>query len=759
MEFRQSEPNPLAEKNEAANLIQPQTVDLLQSQKDLFVNLTISKLNEEVIVDNIRGSESISELFEFQVNFSSANNEINAEKILGSSATLHFKSNNHEKFINGIITQFAQETTSKYVFIMRPKLWLLSLDNNCRIFQKKSTMKIVKEILDEYKIESSISKIKDGSREYCVQYNESSFNFISRLMEDEGICYYFKHEKGKHTLIVREGLDSKQTLKAKAEFIKATHKICPLGKVFNTSKNTFMNVSGYSAADYNYQNSKTKLFSKLETKWKGQTFFYEYPGGFSQASEGELLSKRRVQEIECKHIVLRGESTIPDFTPGTTFELTDHHAKSFNDSYTLYKVEHIFDRSEKNGFVYRNRFLALPKGTEFRPARKTQKPRIYGNQTAVVVCPAKTEINRGKYCSVKVHFHWDQYWDKQSPKVKDTGDCSCWIRVAQLISGSNWGAIYVPRVGQEVVVSFLEGDPDKPLVVGCVYNDQFKPPYSESEQKISTMKSVTFTDDKGFNEIRFNDEKEKEEIFIHAQKDMKTDIVNSRETTIEEDNDKLDILKGSRSIKLHAKDNKKKADYSLELVKGNQSILLKEGKSSFTIKKGDSTIQLDEGNSSITLKKGDSSIKLQKGNLSIDINGDCTLKMSGNLLIKTGKNIDIKASKEIDVKSGNAMKLQAGQGLTAKAGTAIKAQAGTGLTIKAGTTATFQAGASMNIKSTMSMNIKANVNINLKSMGVLKAEGVGMTNVTGALVQLNGKGVSSFRAPMLTVGGGMISFG
>lgn len=751
MEFRQSQADSWAEKNEAANLVQSQVVDLSQSQKDLFVNLTISKLNEEVIVNNIRGSESISELFEFQVNFSSTNKEINAEKILGSSATLHFKSDNHERFINGIITQFAQETTSKYVLIMRPKLWLLSLDNNCRIFQKKSTMKIVKEILDEYKIESSISKCKDGSREYCVQYNESSFNFVSRLMEDEGICYYFKHEKGKHILVIREGLDSKQILKAKAKFIKATHKICPLGKVFNTSKNTFMNVSGYSAADYNYQKSKTKLFSKLETKWKGQTLFYEYPGGFSQASEGELLSKRRVQEIECKHIVLRGESTIPDFATGTTFELTDHYAKSFNGSYTLYKVEHIFDRSEKNGFVYRNRFLALPKGTEFRPARKTQKPKIYGNQTAVIVCPAKTEINRGKYCSVKVHFHWDQYWDKQSPKVKDTGDCSCWIRVAQLMSGSNWGAIYVPRVGQEVVVSFLEGDPDKPLVVGCVYNDQFKPPYSESQQKISTMKSVTFTDDKGFNEIRFNDEKEKEEIFIHAQKDMKTDIVNSRETTIEEDNDKLDIFKGSRSIKLHAKDNKKKADYSLELVKGNQSILLKEGKSSFTIKKGDSTVQLDEGNSSITLKKGNSSIKLQKGNLSIDINGDCTLKMSGNLLIKAGKNIDIKASKQVDVKSGNAMKLQAGQGLNAKAGQ--------GVTIKAGANATFQSGAKMNIKSAVSMNVKANASMNLKSVGMLKAESMGTTDVTGASVKITGKLMSSLRSPMHNMGGGIVKLG
>ncbi|MBO7642071.1 MAG: type VI secretion system tip protein VgrG [Alphaproteobacteria bacterium] len=729
-------------------------MDILTSQKELFVELSISELKEDIVINNIRGSEAISELFEFYVNFSSANREIDAEKILGSNVTLHFKSEKHERFINGIITQFSQGRTSQkediynteYFFTMRPKLWLLSLDSNCQIFQKKSTMEIIKSVLKEYKIDVSESKCGNNNRTYCVQYNESSFNFISRLMEDEGIFYYFKHEKNKHTLIIRDGMDTNQKLKEKAGFIKSGQKICPLGKVFNTSKNTFMNVGGYSAADYNYENSNTKLFNKLETKWKGQTLFYEYPGGFSQAKEGEELSKLRVQEIECKHIMLQGDSTIPDFSPGTTFELTAHHAESFNDSYILCRVEHIFDRNEKNGFVYRNRFWALPKGTEFRPPRKTHKPKIYGNQTAVVVCPSKQEIYRDKYCCIKVHFHWDQ-----KGKSKDTNDSSCWIRVAQLMAGSNWGAVYVPRVGQEVVVSFLEGDPDKPLVVGCVYNDQFKPPYSESQDKISTMKTVTFTDDKGFNEIRFNDEKEKEEIFIHAQKDMKTDIVNSRETKIEEDNDKLDILKGSRSVKLHAKDNKKKADYSLELVKGNSSVLLKEGNSSYIIKKGNSTIQMDEGNSEIVLKKGNSSIKLKKGNQTIDINGDCTIKITGNLKIKASKNISIEAGKELSLKSGSSMKAQAKGSLTVKTNATAKFQSIGGFTCKSGAT--------MTIKATGLMNIKSSAMMNIKSTGMLKVEGMALTNVTGAAVQINGKGVSSFRAPMLTIGGGMISFG
>lgn len=716
-----------------------EVVDFLQSQNELFVELSISKLNDEVIVNSIRGSEAISELFEFQVNFSSVNREINAEDILGSDAVLYLKSENHERFVHGIVTQFSQGTTSlkedihhtEYFFTMRPKLWLLSLDSNCKIFQKKSTMEIVKEVIDEHKIEASTSKSKNDSREYCVQYNESSFDFISRLMENEGIFYYFKHEKGKHILVIRDTIDSNQKLKTKAEFIKTNHEILPIGKVFNTSKNTFINVSGYSAADYNYQNSKAKLFSKLEInkKWKGKTSFYEYPGGFFNSSDGKNVSELRLQEIECNHVVLQGDSTIPEFCPGTTFELSSHHAENFNQAYVLYKVEHMFDRSGKNGFIYRNRFLALPKGIKFRPPRKTPKPKIYGNQTAVVVCPSGKEIYRDKYCSVKVHFHWDQYG-----KSKDTDDSSCWIRVAQSLSGSNWGATYVPRVGQEVVVSFLEGDPDRPLIVGCVYNDQFMPPYSDSQEKISTIKTQTFTNTSKFNEIRFNDEKEKEEIFVHAQKDVKVDVID-----------------GSHSTKLHAEPGKK-VTHSLEIVKGDKLVLLKEGDSKYTMKKGNSTIELDDGNSSITLKKGnseitlkkgDSSIKLQKGNQTIDINGNCTIKISGNLKIKADKNISIEAGKEFSIKSGAEMKANAGKSLTVKAATTAKFQSGTDFTCKSGT----------------SMKIQANMNIDVKAKMMLNEDGKIMTKISGATVQINGKALTKISAPVITAGGGIVKLG
>lgn len=513
-------------------------LDILQSQEGLFIQLN-SAAGNDVVVSSLRGTEAISELFEYQVVFSSSNGRLDGENILGTVATVNLKSKDHERSINGIITNFSQGNTvlkddiylTEYSMTIRPKLWLLSLDRNCKMFQKKSAIDIIKSVLSDNKISDISDKTtKCGKvvREYCVQYNESSFNFISRLMEDEGIFYYFTHENGKHTLILSDNVNSYPEIKkSEVEFIKNRGEIHPLGKVFNTNIDVTMNVGGYSLADYNYSISQTKLFGKLNSKWK-DGMFYEYPGGFAKTNEGENLSKLRVQEIETNNSILRGGSTVPSFTPGYAFTLTLHHSDNFNGTYVLYKVEHIFEKSGKFGYIYRNNFIAFKKGEEFRAPRKTPKPKVFGNQTAVVVCPSGKEIYRNEHCCVKVHFHWDQ-----EGKSKDTDDSSCWIRVAQLWAGSNWGAVFIPRVGQEVVVSFLEGDPDRPLIIGCVYNDHYMPPYSESEDTKSTIKSVSFKDESGFNEIRFNDDKGKEEIYIHAQKDFNIKVLGDLDIDVD----------------------------------------------------------------------------------------------------------------------------------------------------------------------------------------------------------------------------------
>lgn len=756
---------------------------VIASEEGLFVELDSSAISDEVVVNYIHGHETISELFMYEVRFSCKNRSLDGEKMLNSKATITIHSPEHERFINGIIAEFSQGFTSQsediflteYTVILRPQLWTLSLDSNCKIFQNKTIIDIIKSVLKEGKvtdISDKTSKRGKTKREYCVQYNESSFQFVSRLMEDDGIFYYFTHEKGKHTLVLTDSSSSYKKINGKsdANFVNYKSETYLLGKVYDARTNFAINSGGYSLSDYNYKISQTKLFTKLDSKWKG-SMVYEYPGGFEKSNEGEDLSKLRVQAFEFFHSMLNGHSTVASFVPGATFDLKNHPLDSFNSSYVLYSVEHFFERNLSSGLIYKNRFSAFKKDVEFRALRKTPKPKVFGNQTAVVVCPSGKEIFRDEFCAIKVHFHWDQ-----EGKAKDTDDSSCWIRVAQLLSGSGWGGVYVPRVGQEVVVSFLEGDPDRPLVVGCVYNDQFKPPYSDSDDMKSTIKTVTFTDDQGFNEFRFYDEKDKEEIYLHAQKDLYSDIINSRKTEIEESDDTLDIFKGSRKITLQAQGDDKgnhsleltKGDKSVKITEGNDSVLLekgdrsialKEGKLTYLLEKGDASATLKEGKLTYLLEKGDESITLKNGNLIVDITGNCTFKVSKDFTLKADGNVTLESGKDFKIKSGKNANIEASMALNEKSGTDFKMKAGTNMNAEAsvnfeakGTNVTVQSTANLMLKG-MNVNIQAMINValmanamfNVQCMAGLKVTttmadvtSAAAIRLTGALIQLSG---------------------
>lgn len=742
------------------------------NQEKLLVNITTPFGSSDVIVKSFEWKETISNLFEGNVIFSAKNNALDAEKALKANVNVVLKSETQERYYDGIITEFSQGATqnkndiylTEYSITIKPKLWLLTLDKNYLIFQKKSAVDIIKKVLKDQGVNDIDDKTKSCGkkvREYCVQYGESSFNFISRLMEDEGIFYFFKHEKNKHTLVLADSSSahSKVSGTSKIGFIQSTNDVFPLGKVFNTSMTASANTGGYSLADYNYTLSQTKLFNKLDTKWKGP-MFYEYPGGFGKAKEGEDLSKMRVQLFEFNHSIFVASSTAANLVPGFSFEVTDHHVSKFNKEYIVLEVEHYFEFSKSSGFIYRNKFRAFPKGTECRPLRNTPKPRIYGTQTAIVTGPSGEEIFRNEHCCVKVHFHWDQIGKKA-----DTDNSSCWIRVAQVLAGSGWGGVFVPRVGQEVVMAFVNGDPDLPIVVGCLYNDKYMPPYSDKEAMISALKTVSYKNDKGFNEIRFNDEKDKEEIYVHAQKDVHVEIIDSST---------LDLTKGSRTITLQSKDGP--ANHSLSIKEGNSSVMLEKGKSEVTLKEGNSTVTLGKGNSEVTLKegnstvtldKGDRTVKLSKGNLKYDIKGDYTLTVSGNLTIKVDGDVKIESGKNVTEKSGQNFKMEAGTALSLKGGTDLKGEAGTALSLKSGTdfkgesgtAMTLKAGMNLQASANMNMDLKANMNIAAKANMMVELNGQVSTKVAGTMVEVNGTGMTKVGAPMITIGGGMLQLG
>ncbi|MDR1334837.1 MAG: type VI secretion system tip protein VgrG [Holosporaceae bacterium] len=729
---------------------------VLQNQGNLLAQLTTVFGSSDVVIKSIRGIEAISELFEFIVVFQAKETSLDLDKALGSSISITLKTEKQERHINGIVAEFShiasvQKTdgyVTEYSAVIRPKLWLLTLDRNHLIFQKQTAIDIISKVLKDNGITDLDDKTKSCgkvAREYCVQYGESSFNFISRLMEDEGIFYFFTHEKNKHTLVLADSSSVHEKIpNPKVGFVQGFNEAVAMGKIFDTSMTTAVNTGDYSIADYNYTVSETKLFSKLSSKWKGQ-MYYEYPGKYEKVKEGDDLSKLRVELFERNHCVFRASSTVAELTPGMLFEVTGHHFSKFNAEYTVYGVEHFFDYSPPSQMSYRNRVQAFPKNVTFRPDRSTLKPKIYGTQTAIVTCPSGEEISRDKYCCVKVHFYWDQIG-----KDKDTEDSSCWIRVAQLLAGNSWGAIFVPRVGQEVVVAFQEGDPDRPLIVGCVYNDKHVPLYPEGEAMKSSLKTVTFKDDeKGFNEFRLNDEKDKEEIYLHAQKDMVIDIINSRTTTIEESNDVLDILKGSRTITLQAKGDDK-ANHSITLTKGDKSVELTEGNYAITLSKGNETVEL---------KEGDYTIKLSKGNMTVTLSGDLKIKADGAIEIESGKAMKIKSGQDMTIESGTKINMKSGTDFGLKAGTALTEESGTDLKLKSGTNFTGEAGVNMTLKATMNLEASATMGMTLKANTTWEAQGMISAKLSGTIAELAGNGMSKVGAPMITIGGGMVQLG
>jgi type VI secretion system secreted protein VgrG len=627
-------------------------LETLHSQEKLLVNLT-GFFGNDVAIRSIKGKEAISELYEFEVIFASENPALDLEKALGSSMTIQLKSESQERYIDGIVAAFSQGATSserdvyvtEYYAVIRPLLWLLTLDRNYLIFQNKSPIDIIIQVLKDNGIPDVADKTLSCGRverEYCVQHGESSYNFILRLMEDEGIFYFFIHQNGKHVLVLADDPSAyaKPPSSQTASFWDKIGRTAPVGYMYNTRLTTSVNTGSYATTDYNHNISQTDLFCTLDTKWPGP-IYYDYPGRFSMLQEGKNLAKLRAQEFECSHLRLEASSTALFTIPGFSFELTGHFASVFNREYCVIASEVSLRVSDNDGLaIYECRILAMQSSVPFRPPLCAFRPCIVGTQTAVVVCPSGEEIYRNEVCAVKIHFYWDR-------SGKRDGEDSCWVRVAQMLSGSGWGTVFVPRVGQEVIVVFIDGNPDRPLIVGCLYNDKFLPPYSDKEATFSSWKTVSFEDSSRFHEIRFNDEKNKEELYVHAHKDVRTEIEDGNRT--------LDLFRGSWATTLWSKDGAV-----------THSLVIEEGDKITSINKGNETTTLTEGNSSTTLENGDYSLRIN-GNAVFEVEKDIIFKASGNILIDAGGKITLKSGQDSTMESGGKIALAATTDVTVEA--------------------------------------------------------------------------------------------
>lgn len=610
------------------------------------------------LLTSFEGGEFISDTFEFQIEVLSENLEVKPDSILGKTCTITIQDKLSRVFHGHIRSfSFGEIKTShlrQYKMTMVPWLWFLTKTNNHRIFQNKNTKDIVSQVFKDLGFSDFDFRASGGKkREYCVQHNESDFNFVSRLLEEEGIAYYFVHEKSKHKLILVDQKNAYDVVEeSDLEYSKGSASL----KQITRWEHTHSYKKGqWSFTDYNFKEPTKNLFAndKSTSKFADNNKFehYEYPGIYDYASGSDLI-KIRLDAEEADRDVVHGSSECASFYAGGVFKLAKHTTKSEKGEYILVGVYHkaadtSYFSGDNGNTGYVNDFSAIPSSIHFRPQIRHKKPYMQGPQSALVVGPSGEEIYTDEFGRIKAQF----YWDREGQKNENS---SCFIRVVQAWAGAEWGSSFIPRIGHEVIITFLDGDPDRPLVTGSVYNGKNKPTFESKTQSGFKSRSTKGGNAQNFNELRFDDKKDDEQIYIHAEKNMDIKIENNQ--TVIVDNDRNKDVKNNETYTI-AKDRKKD-------IGNNQSENI--GKNKSTNVGGDHGETID-GSMSITVKKdliesikkdytenvaGEKKSVIKK-DLTENIDSNHTENVKKDYVLKA-KKVQITAQDEISFKTGSA---------------------------------------------------------------------------------------------------------
>jgi type VI secretion system secreted protein VgrG len=516
-----------------------------QENRSIIIDTPLGR--DVLVLTGIAGSEGISVPFMFTLDILSENHNISFQNIIAKNVTVSVALASGEKrFINGLVSRFSQgrgggeaggdPRFSYYRAEIVPWFWLLKRTSDSRIFQGLSVPDIIEKIFTEKSFTDYKIKLQGtyAKRNYCIQYRETDFNFVCRLMEEEGIYYFFEHEEKMHTLVISDVPHEHKPCPNQAN---VQYQISEGGQLEEDTVSSLefiqeIRAGKYTLNDFNFETPNTSLLVEVPSKYKlgsGERELYDFPGGYDKRAGGDQFAKVRMQEEETAITTINGGSNCRAFTSGYRFQLKGFYRDDMNNKeYVLTSVYHEASQEYVPGeeaaeLSYANNFSCIPFDVPFRPGRITPRPVVEGVQTAIVVGPGGEEIYTDEHGRVKVQFHWDR-------EGKKNENSSCWIRVSQAWAGASWGAMYVPRIGHEVIVDFEEGDPDRPIITGRVYHGTNKPPYAlPGEKTKSTIKSNSTPGGGGSNELRFEDKKGNEEIYLHAQKDQNI-LVEAAET-------------------------------------------------------------------------------------------------------------------------------------------------------------------------------------------------------------------------------------
>ncbi|MHB9805699.1 type VI secretion system Vgr family protein [Pantoea ananatis] len=602
----------------------------------MFSRITVQLPAQGLLFRRLSGSEALSQSFVLQAELLSTDARIDRKSLLGKPVTFTLPTDGllsavNPRYINGKITQIGVRSEelggvryAVYGLTVEPDLWPMKRDRNLRIFQSQTVPQIVQTLLKEYGVNVE-TRLAGSYRvwEYCVQYQESSFDFISRLMELEGIYYFFRHEADKHTLVLCDAPDQHQSFPG---YETIAYHVTPSGGsvteegVSQWALSESVTPGMYSTDDYDFRKPNAWMLQARQnpaSPTPGSVDVYDWPGRFVEHGHGEYYARVRQEVWQVEHHMVSGSGTATGIAPGYTFALLNAPHFSDNGKYLVTSAHYDFEEnSYASGDVGATRhnidFRVLPAAVTYRAKPETPWPKTHGPQTAKVVGPKGESIWTDKYGRVKVKFHWDRL-----AKGDDTS--SCWVRVSSAWAGQGFGGVQIPRVNDEVVVDFINGDPDRPLIIGRVYNEASMPPWAlpaAATQMGFLSRSKDGTADTA-NALRFEDKAGEEQVWLQAQRNLDTNVkndeshnvVNNQSVTVGADHETR--VQGNHTVGV-------KGD-SKTLTSGNRS---ESALGSYIIAAGDK-IRIECGETAIELtKEGDINFIGKNFNLTVDHNGE-----------------------------------------------------------------------------------------------------------------------------------------
>ena len=661
--------------------------------------ITTALGSDALLLENFTYSEDIGRPFELVANVTCEKpKSLKIQDTIGRPATVRLRrKDKKDRFFNGVVSRISENARVKerpsFEVTIVPKLWLLTKNSDCRIFQRKSVPQIIKSIFTDRGIQDSLVDKLNGSfpkHDYLVQYRETDFNFVSRLMELEGIYYFFDHSDGRHQMVLANDTSCHQNLDGYAKLPFLPDQFSAIGdRIVDWRHEAQIESESVTlrAFDFKAPNTKPKGTKKVDLDNATKFELFDYPVEFHVPNDAKRYSRVRAEELAASAESFTAKTDCRGIVVGGKFQLSDPSKQLRADQLNTYMISSVSCRGSVSSYQsgqssadeeFSCGFRGVRSTRVFRPARLTPKPVVSGAQTATVVGPSGTHIHTDKYGRIKVQFHWDRYGTSDQ-------NSSCWIRVSQVWAGRGWGGLIIPRVGHEVVVDFLEGDPDRPIVTGRLYNELAKPPVNlPANASISGLRSDTVgTDGGGYNEVMMDDTAGKELLNLQAQFDMKTlvkhdqtdHVQNNRKTNVDVDDaetigaNQTNIVGKNRTETVGKSESLTVAMMRTHTVGINEAITIGVAQqitvgAAQTITVGaaqaltvgafrQSTVALSDSltvGKTLTINAGDE-ITIKTGDASIVMKKDGTITIKGkNILISGSGKISVKADGDVTIK-------------------------------------------------------------------------------------------------------------